>query len=136
MAKPSDETFKSSRSEEYGSKEHLLRRSKRKNISSQNEVKEMQKEDNPPKNLKMKSGSKAYKVKKASKDKKPQHHVNQSNLDSYVSVAPKSNDVTIPIKKELVSESSIFQDETISNTTGILTGKSKLKLFNVIVITD
>lgn len=119
MVKPSEETLKKSKDEEYGSKEHLLRKSKRKNIPSQNEVKGMQNEDNPSKNPKMKL-SKVLKVKKAPKDKKSKPvDLNQACLDSYVSVASKSNEATIPIKIEVVSESSIFQDNSIENAAPI-----------------
>lgn len=120
MVKPSEETLKKSKGEESGSKEHL-RKSKRKNVPSQSEVKEMQNEDNPSKNPKIKL-SKVPKVKKAPKDKKSKHgpvDLNQACLDSYVSVAAKSNEVTIPIKKEVVSESSIFQDDSIDNSAPI-----------------
>jgi len=123
--KPSENLIKEARGEENGSKEHLLRRSKRKNVPQQNEGKGVQK-DNPTKSLK-KKGPKAFKA-KAAKSKSVSVISNQSSLDSFVSVksvditskstdvASKSVDVSIPIKKEEVSEHSIFQDSSIDNT--------------------
>ncbi|KAG8191112.1 hypothetical protein JTE90_010036 [Oedothorax gibbosus] len=112
--KPSENSIKEAGGEENGSKEHLLRRSKRKNLPHQNEDKEVQKESNPTKSLKTK-GPKASKA-KAAKSKSVSVSSNQSSLDSFVSVTSKSVDVSIPIEKEEVSEHSIFRDSTINNT--------------------